>query len=61
MSDYTLTQQEFRRLKQRLSYRVNILKKKEQAFREARPVPTAEQRKELLYAAGQVVSECAYA
>ena len=61
MSDYTLTQDEYKRLKTRLTGRLNKMKKTQAMAHEVRPFPTKEQKEKVVFEAKQVISEVDYA
>jgi hypothetical protein len=57
---YTLTQEEYRRLKTRLTTRVNRLNKLSQPVRDVPSLPKPK-REDLVKEANQLIAECAYA
>ena len=61
MSDYSLTQDEYKRLKTRLTARTNKLMKAKGAAHKARPFPSNELKEAVIFNAKQVIAEADYA
>jgi hypothetical protein len=61
MSNYTLTQAEYKRLKTRLTTRINKMKKVQARAHYARPFPSAELKEQVVFEAKQVIAEADYA
>lgn len=61
MSDYTLTQREYSRLKRRLTFRLNRLKKADEDVLALKGRETREDKQHVINMANQVIRECEYA